>query len=140
MELKKINERATEERVRRFFKNDFKRWMLLSGTSLADLQSPSINDMPTSPSYGNSNEEKLAATIDAKKIVAEVVRVVNSLETRQRKTITLHHLQGRDVAEVSVAIQRTDRQCHRILNKAYIQFAYGYQIESLLVYRDVVVS
>lgn len=71
---KKINERATEERVRRFFKNDFKRWMLLSGTSLADLQSPSINDMPSSPSYGNSNEEKLAANIDAKTIVAEVVK------------------------------------------------------------------
>lgn len=137
MGLKEINERATEERVRKFFKNDFKRWMLLSGTSLADLQSPSINDMPSSQSYGNSNEDKITSNIDAKVVMAEVVRVVNSLETRQRKTLTLHHLQGRDLTEVSEAIQRTNRQCHRILNKAYLAFAYGYQIESLLVYRDV---
>lgn len=65
-----VDQIETAENVLYFLKQHYEKQLrVYQSTNMANLQSPSISDMPKGSIYGNSNEEKMTKFLSAKMIV-----------------------------------------------------------------------
>lgn len=128
-----IDERRTINNAKKFLKNTFPQWVLQSGLSTSDIQSPTISDMPSSAPVGNSNERKVLKMIERQDDVKAVLKSINAPSRFERmilREVFLNHMPDWKVANkigYSIAREQSLKK-HALLNFAYAMEAYGFDL------------
>lgn len=132
--LNELNETATCERVKLFFCKELPRLISASDKTPANIQSPTISDMPGGHGYGNSNENKMNDYINANLAIDEVVRALNGMaDDELAKILKYKYIFGLTYLEVSQRMNTSERRIYKLMDEAYIQFAYSFRTVDLKV-------
>lgn len=122
--FKTINDKQTQSNVISFFKNDLERLLLLSGSSLTDVSSPSFEGFGIHGSSPDSMQEnKIIDGIDADaelRSVADALRHLSSDEERVLNDFFLRKLTWNEVAN---DLSYSRGTINEIRQKALIHFA-----------------
>lgn len=132
--LKELDEKATQQRVKTFFCKELPRLISASDKTPANIQSPTISDMPTSHGYGNSNELSMTEYVNANMIVDEVVCALNGMaDDELSKILKYKYIFGLTYFEVSQRMNMSERKVYNLIDEAYIQFSYSFRAVDLKV-------
>lgn len=137
--LRELDEKATRARVKNFLNDEFKQILSTSSKSAADLQSPTISDMPSSPNYGNANEAKIINSVDADIAIDEVIEAINSIGDEDSvQLLKFRFLLMLDWNLISDRLGMAETTMYRKFDKACIHFARSYKRVNLCIYKDKV--
>ncbi len=137
MTLPKLNEKATGNQVKDFFRREYPRIARLAGKNPTELKSTNIDDMPKAPQYGNHVEDNV---IEFSNNQLEYLRVVNAIKgcSMISQQIILYDLiQGYNVGWVSAALKYSPQRYNDLKKYAMNEFADTYEYwsgEDLHVY------
>ncbi|MCS8573800.1 hypothetical protein EFE17_01390 [Pediococcus pentosaceus] len=137
MTLPKLNEKATGNQVKDFFRREYPRIARLAGKNPTELKSTNIDDMPRAPQYGNHVEDNV---IEFSNNQLEYLRVVNAIKgcSMISQQIILYDLiQGYNVGWVSAALKYSPQRYNDLKKYAMNEFADTYEFwsgEDLHVY------
>lgn len=132
--LAELNEQATCKRVKLFFSKELPRLISASDKTPANIQSPTISDMPGGHGYGNSSESQVAEYIHANLVVDEVVRALNGMANDElAKMLKYKYIFGLSYYEVGERLRISRSKVFREMDEAYIQFAYSFRADDLKV-------
>lgn len=132
--LAELNEQATCKRVKLFFSKELPRLISASDKTPANIQSPTITDMPTSHGYGNSSESQVTEYIHANLVVDEVIRALNGMaDDELAKMLKYKYIFGLTHFEISQRCNIAERTVYKRMDEAYIQFAYSFRADDLKV-------
>ena len=135
--LRELDEKATRARVKNFLNDEFKQILSTSSKSAADLQSPTISDMPSSPNYGNANENTIINTTDADIAIQEVIEAINTIDDEDSvKILKFRFLLMLDWNLINARLSVSEATMYRYFDKACIQFARNYKRINLCIYKD----
>lgn len=121
-----LNRKETLDNVSDFFKKDYERLLLMSGSRLTDLSSPTLSSAPSGSSAGNSNESKLVDGISARDIVEAVEDTINHCSYNSE--IILHELfiKKRSWSEVQSMVYSEHYKFSYLRRQAMFEFADGF--------------
>lgn len=134
--LKELDEKATQQRVKRFLKDEFKQLVSESEFTLKNIQSPSWDDMPSGHGIENSNELKMVNSLNATVIVEQVISAINGIgDADCIHILKLRYLLGLSWDLVAERIGRSERNTFEYANRAYIHFARSFKAVDLRVFK-----
>lgn len=134
--LKELDEKATQQRVKRFLKDEFKQLVSESELTLKNIQSPTWDDMPSIRGTENSNELKMITSLSATEVVEQVINAINGIGDNDCiNVLKLHYLLGLSWDLVSERIGRSKRNTFACANKAYMHFARSFRAVDLRVFK-----
>lgn len=135
--LKELDEKATRTRVKSFLNDEFKQILSASTKSAADLQSPTISDMPSSPHYGNTNEEKIINAADADIAIQEIIDAINGIGDEDCiQILKFRFLLMLDWNLIADRLGMSETTMYRRFDKACIHFARSYKRINLCIYQN----
>ncbi|MCT3465896.1 hypothetical protein EFR21_01580 [Lactobacillus delbrueckii subsp. bulgaricus] len=122
-----IDAQKTAERVDRYLKHDFERYLRLSGKHRTDISSPSLSGMPGG-SNGNSQENKVIEGAYAGQVVAAVAATIRNCsdydERKPYKRILIdYYIKGMQGFKIAQKIGYSDRQFANKKRLALCEFA-----------------
>ncbi|QHJ77600.1 MAG: hypothetical protein [Bacteriophage sp.] len=122
-----IDQRATAENVKRFFRNDFEKYILRSGYHRTDLTSPQLDPTGIMGHGGNSAENKMAIIFDAQDKCKAVYHAIDQCfdSTQQPFRTILKSLYIDELKDWQVAakVQYSDSRYNELKKYALCQFA-----------------
>jgi len=121
--LPEVDKRKTINNVRDFFDNEFPRIMNMADISYIDLKSPTISDMPSSPSYGNSSDEKFSNHTQAVTYLEAVVAAVKNMTQPHRHFMELRYLQHKSWLQIEELTGYSSRRGMEVIEEAFLLFA-----------------
>ena len=125
--LPELDEKRTCNRVKKFFKRDLEKIVLMSGHRMVDLQSPQMTGMP-SGSHFNSNEQTMINGLDAQDIVKSVNDALNrGVDPISRKILIGLYINHQRWVDVQSMIYKEHTSFSVYRNKALIAFAYSFE-------------
>lgn len=125
--LLEVDCQKTAERVDRYLKHDFERYLRLSGKHRTDISSPSLSGMPGG-SYGNGPENKVIEGIYAGQVVAAIAATIENCsccdERRPYKRILIdYYIKGLQNFKIAQEIGYSERQFDYKKKMAQCEFA-----------------
>lgn len=134
--IRPVDAYATEERVRKFFKYEWERLVIMSGSSMTDLKSPSFSADPKAQNLDNAAESKLIMHIDAGTIVKDVIRTINTMPDKYQFLLKARYIKGLTWLNIEEQLPYTNRDLQRKINTAFLYFADGFKAKDLHVYME----
>ena len=136
LQVDDIDDKATQERVRSFFKttfnqsSQFERLMARANGSLNDLKSPQLSDMPKAKSFENTQELNIERSMRFQDEYQACVYAINHIPDRYRRIFYNYYVDNvyRDKSWTDVAnsLGLSRSQANEVMNKALIIFADNY--------------
>ncbi|USS85124.1 DUF1492 domain-containing protein [Fructilactobacillus myrtifloralis] len=130
-----IDERATRNKVRRFFKKQVPRLVRLSGLDLASLKSPELSSMPTSKPVGNANEDRIVRTLEAQRLITAVVKAMQVCGEPSYTILFGVYVQGRQNWQVAQQLGYSTTRFYQLKNQAFLNFVDAFVEADLHVYK-----
>ena len=118
----------TAERVDRYLKHDFERYLRLSGKHRTDVSSPTLPGMPGGGSNGNSQENKVIEGAYAGQVVAAIAATIRNCsdydERKPYKRILIdYYINGLQNFKIAQKIGYSERQFDYKKKMAQCEFA-----------------
>lgn len=125
--LLEVDPKKTGERVDRYLKHDFERYLRLSGKHRTDISSPSLSGMPGG-SNGNSQESKVIEGAYAEQVVAAIAATIRNCsdydERKPYKQILIdYYIKGMQNFKIAQRIGYSERQFDHKKQMALCEFA-----------------
>lgn len=125
--MQEIDAQKTAERVDRYLKHDFERYLRLSGKHRTDISSPSLSGMPGG-SNGNSQENKVIEGAYAGQVVAAIAATIQNCsdydERKPYKRILIdYYIEGLQNFKIAQEIGYSERQFDYKKKMALCEFA-----------------
>lgn len=122
-----IDAQKTAERVDRYLKHDFERYLRLSGKHRTDISSPSLSGMPGG-SNGNGQENKVIEGAYAGQVVAAIAATIRNCsdcdERKPYKRILIdYYIKGLQNFKIAQKIGYSERQYDYKKKMAQCEFA-----------------
>ncbi|KGH98052.1 ArpU family phage packaging/lysis transcriptional regulator [Oenococcus oeni] len=134
--LDEVDEKATIENVRSFFKSNhnrpskFERLVAQAGTSTDDLKSSIWSDMPKSVSVENSQENKVFRRMEAQSQLQACLLSIKNIPLKYRRLFISYYVDNiyhdRQWTDVSTAHGYSRTEANEHMNKALLWFADAY--------------
>ena len=123
-----VDSQKTAERVDRYLKHDFERYLRLSGKHRTDISSPSLSGMPGGGSNGNSQENKVIEGAYAAQVVAAIAATIRNCsdydERKPYKRILIgYYIKGLNNFKIAQEIGYSERQFDCKKRMALCEFA-----------------
>ncbi|MFC6202590.1 ArpU family phage packaging/lysis transcriptional regulator [Lactiplantibacillus nangangensis] len=120
--------------------NSYRKWRLRAQRVSFNLQSPAMDGMPKSPSYGNSIEDKHVNKSNADFMANLVIRVIDAITIDEgseiySKLLTLLYIKHYSKTKCMVSLNISDKTFNKYLKQAQLTFAeiYPDKVENLIV-------
>lgn len=125
--LLEVDPKKTGERVDRYLKHDFERYLRLSGKHRTDISSPSLSGMPGG-SIGNGQENKVIEGAYAGQVVAAIASTIRNCsdydERKPYKKILIdYYIKGMQNFKIAQRIGYSERQFDHKKQMALCEFA-----------------
>ncbi|USS86857.1 hypothetical protein M3M38_01990 [Fructilactobacillus cliffordii] len=130
-----IDEQATCNKVRRFFKKQVPRLIRLSGLNLVSLKSPELSSMPTSKPAGNTNEDRIVRKLEAQRIITAVVQAIRICGEPSNTILFGVYLQGLPNWQVEQQLGYGASRFYQLKNQSFLNFADAFAEADLHVYK-----
>lgn len=110
-----------------------RRLMRIAGKRLTDLQSPTISDMPSTPSYGNRVEERIIDQANARYELDEIYRAITWLSDAEQQLLVAKYLDRNKPTDrmIMIDMRIDERTFYRLHNTALREFSESYRAGSL---------
>lgn len=135
--LPEINVRASREQARELL-SQYRRYSRMAGVRLTDVQSPTIDGMPKSPSYDNRTEIKIVDHIDARAVISKVQQAMQLLPKTSYWVIYYSYLCEPKLSYYQISTKMvgySEESIDYLKRKALLEFAEAYPNGQLLVYK-----
>ncbi|MFT8324760.1 ArpU family phage packaging/lysis transcriptional regulator [Oenococcus sicerae] len=146
LQVDDIDDKATQERVRSFFKtsfnkpSQFERLAARAGGSAGDLKSPQWSDMPSSKSADNAQELKHERYMQLQDEFNACIYAITHMKDRYRIIFVAYYVDNiyRDKSWTDVAnsLGMSRSQANETMNKALLLFADNYHGREDFHYQD----
>lgn len=137
--FKGVDEEHTSANAERVLK-DYWKWRLRARKVNFNLQSPAMDGMPKSPSYGNHIEDKQVIKANNDFMASMVVRVIAAITIDEMTEIysellTLYYIKRYSKTKCMMKLNISDKTFDKYLKEAQLMFAelYPDSIENLVV-------
>ena len=125
--LPELDEKQTCARVKRFFKYDLEKIVLMSGHRMVDLQSPQMTSMPSDSNF-NSNELTMVNGLDAQMIVKSVSDALNhGVDPISRKILIGLYIKHQRWVDIQPTIYKEHTSFAAYRKRALLTFAYSFE-------------
>lgn len=121
--LPELNTSETAVNVRQFFRKDWPRLVMRSGTTASQLKSPSFDAVPGGPSFENSQENKMMTIFEAQAAVGCVMDTLNSCRSSHKTILEGCYIDGLPNWKVAQKMGYSEAQEQRIKVSACCEFA-----------------
>lgn len=128
--FKNVDEDRTIENAKRVL-SDYRKWVLRARRVSFSLQSPTMDGMPKSPSYGNHIEEKHVNKLDAEFMASLVTNVIAAIEVDEGTAVYSKLL------ELKYIKRYTNVKCARLLDNLPDRTFDKYHRQALLMFAEV---
>ncbi|CAJ1226616.1 ArpU family phage packaging/lysis transcriptional regulator [Lactiplantibacillus xiangfangensis] len=132
-----IDEKRTIKNVQHFLSRTLPQMIRVSGHSVADLRSPSMDGMPKSAPAGNGAEERITRRLYAEQIVKQSIIAMNHCDHNCQEILDQLYLQGYSDTMCYVGIGYSKSQYFDHWKPvALLQFAESYMLDDLFIYQN----
>lgn len=128
--FKNVDEDRTIENAKRVL-GDYRKWLLRARRVSFSLQSPTMDGMPKSPSYGNHEEEKHVNKSNADFMAHLVTEVIKAIEVDEGTAVYSKLL------ELKYIKHYTNVKCARLLDDMPDRTFDKYHRQALLMFAEV---
>lgn len=137
--FKNVDEERTIANAKRVLKK-YRIWRLRARKVNFNLQSPAIDGMPKSPSYGNTIEDKQSEKNNANFMADLIIDVINSITVDEQtatysELLKLFYIKRYSKTRCMVELNISDKTFNKHLKQAELMFAemYPEETENLIV-------
>lgn len=135
--LPEIDENKTASNVEEFFTSDVQQLKRSGNFNVLLPGSPTISDLPTGGTYGNSSDEKITKYIDSKELLEKVIKAIDNMPNKYGDYLKYRYLQDLEWYVVGEKTPYTVRQGQNIIHLSYLWFADAFvQTHDFRVYLD----
>jgi len=121
--LPAVNSNRTQDNVRNFLTDEFPRFIVKSGYSQLEVQSPRISDLPKSQIVGNSAEDGMVDYFESNRIVLAVVKAIDRCPKPYSKILRMAYIEEMNDTDIIVTVPYERSQFYRLKAKAFLWFA-----------------
>lgn len=135
--LPEIDEHASRESARGLL-SQYRRLSRIAGVRLTDIQSPTIDGMPKSPSYDNRAEQKILRHTEALVIIEKVQQAMFLMSRTSYWVIYYSYLCEPKLSYYQISqklIGYSEESVDYLKRIALLEFAEAYPGEELLVFK-----
>ena len=131
-----IDVKATENNVKRFLLRDYPRAKRMAGKNITNLQSPSINGMPSGTPVGNPKEQQIVQRAYAQQVVIATEEAIGLCDTVSQQILRMLYQKHYNDTMCFVSLHYGKSQYFNHLKpQALLQFAEAFQLGDLMVSR-----
>ncbi|BDZ31246.1 transcriptional regulator [Lactiplantibacillus brownii] len=132
-----VDEKKTIKNVQHFLGRTLPQMIRISGHSVADLRSPSMDGMPKSAPAGNGAEERITRRLYAEQIVKQSIIAMNHCDHNCQEILDQLYLQDYSDTMCYVGIGYSKSQYFDHWKPlACLQFAESYMLDDLFIYEN----
>lgn len=134
--LPEINVQASKDKARELL-SQYKRLTRMAGVKLTDIQSPSLDGMPKSPSFENKAEEKIVKRINAESVISDIQQAMSVLAPTSYWVLYYSYFQATPLTYIQIAdklVGYSEESIDYLKGRALLEFAEAYPNQELLVY------
>lgn len=122
-----LNVEETQNKVRNFLENEFPRYVLKSGFSMVDVQSPNFSLAPQGSHFGNSVESKMIDHLNSPHIVESVLDAINRCPHFEKIILTKCYVQELEESQIMAQIPMGRTKYYQTKSKALLLFADAFE-------------
>lgn len=125
--LPAVNSNRTQDNVRNFLTDEFPRFIVKSGYSQLEVQSPRISDLPKSQIVGNNVEDGMIDYFESNRIVLAVVNAIDRCPKPYSKILRMAYILEMKDDDIIITVPYERTQFYRLKAKAFLWFADAFE-------------
>lgn len=132
-----VDENATIKKCKHHLTRTLPKMIRVSGRSLNELRSPSMDGMPKSPSVENNADITIVRRVYAQEIVKRTIQAISRCDAKSKEVLDMLYLQ--DYSDTMCYMEIGYSRGHyfdHIKPGALLQFADAYYLDDLHVYEE----